>query len=207
MKDSLYIQREVSLKRRQLWVDGQSLFVGRPDTPSADFFTELYRLMGINYLRFFKMDMLSKTLFLASEALWAGSGLSVAEGNEDMAMVFYNGHSSLDADIQFQATLQSGAFFPSPSLFICTLANVALGELAIRHKIMGENITFIAPNFDAAGCVDHVTALFSAGGCGRALCGWFDFADHQEEADIFLISKEKTNKIFNIHNITWKNSL
>ncbi|MCL2502153.1 MAG: hypothetical protein FWE30_07350 [Bacteroidales bacterium] len=76
--------------------------------------------------------------------------------------------------------------------------------MAIRNGFTGENITFIAPNFDAAGCVGHVNALFREGACSHALCGWFDFTDGREEAGIFLVSKEETNKIFNINNLVWK---
>ena len=201
MKPPLYIQRRVTLKHRTLYVDGKALFTGAPDLAASDFLLELYRFLSLSYPRFFKMDALSKTLFLTSEALLAGSGIPLAEGDSTMGMVFYNGHSSLETDQQFQATIQSDHFFPSPSLFICTLPNVALGELAIRNRFMGENVTFIAPNFDAEGCVAYVESLFWEELYSHVLCGWFDYITEEAEADIFLISKELTNKTFHIDNL------
>ena len=198
--EQLYIKRHVVLERRILYEDDELVFQRASDYPVSDFFQELYRFLGINYPRFFKMDMLSKTLFLASEALLKDSGLPTQNGNSQVALVFYNRHASLHTDLQFQATIVSNSFFPSPSLFIYTLPNMALGEVAIRHKWMGENCTFMAPFFDAGHCVDYVSGIIK-GGYNYVLCGWFDFMDDKEEADIYIVSKEKTEQIFNIKNL------
>jgi len=209
INDPLYIQRHVSLKQRRLSVDNDVVFAGELNMATHDFLTELYRFLKPDYLRFFKMDPLSKTLFLASEAILQGYDL-LPEERSETALVFYNNHSSLEVDKQFQATIKSNAFFPSPSLFICTLPNIALGEIAIRNRFMGENCTFIAPNFDAEQCVFHVEALFKEGSSAHVWCGWFDFADEVAEADIFWISREKTNKTFttyNLNNSIWKSLL
>jgi len=196
--EQLYIQKHVLLERRALHVNGALLYQGAWDISVSDFFQQLYRFLEISYLRFFKMDALSKTLFLASEALLKDSGLT---GDQRVAMIFFNSHSSIDTDKQFQATIPSSAFFPSPSLFIYTLPNIALGEIAIRNKFTGENCTFIAPDFDAERCINHVNAVINRGQHTHVICGWFDYMDGQEEANIFLVSKNKTDKIFNIKNI------
>ena len=196
--EQLYIQKHVLLEQRSLHVDGALLYQGALDISVSEFFQQLYRFLEINYPRFFKMDALSKTLFLASEVLLKDSKLGI---NQHVAMTLYNSHSSIDADKQFQATVISSAFFPSPSLFIYTLPNIALGEIAIRNKFTGENCTFIAPNFDAERCVIHVNEVINRGRHTHVICGWFDYMDGQGEANIFLVSKSKTDKIFNIKNI------
>ena len=203
MKEELYIQKQVVIEQRKLFVDGQLWHKGALNGTAFDFFNDLYRLLEINYLRFFKMDMLSKTLFLASEALLKGSGLP-SVGNPLVALTFFNGHSSLETDRAFQASILSSAFFPSPSLFIYTLPNIALGEVAIRNRFMGENCTFITPKFDVKLCVDYVKPLILKNIYTCVLTGWFDFVDDKEEADIFIVSKEKTDRIFNINNLEKK---
>ena len=199
MKEELYIQKQVLLKQHALYVNGTLLFEGASDISALAFFQELYRFFEINYQRFFKMDMLSKTLFLASEALIRDSILLPKTENQHVALVFCNSHSSIYSDKQFQATIQSDAYFPSPSHFIYTLPNIALGEVAIRNKFMGENCTFITPELDAKLCVDYVSALFNRGIYSHIICGWVDYIDERGEANIYLVSKEKTNKVFNIN--------
>ena len=204
MQEQIYIQKQAVLKQRALSIDDMPLYQGERDSFAVDFFQKLYKFLNINYLRFFKMDMLSKTLFLASEALLKDSGLPSIEQRMHVALTLFNSHSSLYTDKQFQATIQSDAFFPSPSLFTYTLPNIALAEVAIRNKFMGENCTFIAPKFDAKQCVDYVNALINKKIYSHVICGWFDFIDDREEAELLLISKDKTDKIFNINNVEKK---
>lgn len=201
MIEQLFIQKQVSLEHRSLYIDGTLLYKGLPERSAAEFLKDLYYFLGINYLKFFKMDMLSKTLFIASEALLKNSGLDAAEPDSNIAMVFYNSHSSFVTDKQFQNTIKSDAFFPGPSLFVYTLPNIALGEVAIRNTFMGENCTFIAPEFDGKRCVEYVNALNNRKMYRYILCGWFDYMEEREEARLYLISKEKTDKTFNINNL------
>jgi len=208
--EDLYIQKQVLLEHRCLYVDGVLLHQGVPDTSASEFYKDLYHILGVNYLKFFKMDMLSKTLFIASEALIKNKAL-MAEANPHgepltqadahVAMALYNSHSSLETDRQFQHSIKSGAFFPSPSLFVYTLPNVALGEVAIRNRFMGENCTFIAPEFDAERCVEYVNILINRKMYSHVVCGWFDFVDERGEAKLYLVSKDKMDKIFNINNL------
>ena len=201
MEEKLYIQRWVTLRQRVLSIDGAVVCKGAPAAFAPEFFVEIYKFLEINYMRFFKMDNLSKTLFLSAEALLKDSGLTSADGDAQVALALYNSHSSLDTDKQFQATIQSDAFFPSPSLFIYTLPNIALGEVAIRNRFMGENCTFIASNFDTEHCIKHVKTLINSKKYNHVICGWFDFLDDREEADLFLVSHSITNKIFDINNL------
>lgn len=201
MNETPYIQKQVLLEGRMLFVDRALLYRGAPNGSVSDFFAELYRFLEINYLKFFKMDMLSKTLFIASEALLHGSALATPEPKPHVALVLYNSHSSLDTDRRFQDTIKNDAFFPSPSLFVYTLPNVALGEVAIRNHFMGENCTFMAPNLDAKRCVEYVKLLINRGKSTHVVCGWFDFINDREEAKLYLVSNEKSDKIFNINNL------
>jgi hypothetical protein len=198
MNEPLYIQKQAILTLRSLYVDGVLLYKGEFDTLASVFFQELYRFLDICYAKFFKMDMLSKTLFLCSEALLKGTGLSSVEGNPHVAMCFFNRHSSLYTDKQYQETIQS---FPSPSLFIYTLPNIALGEVSIRNNFLGESCTFVAPEFDSTLCINYVNALMNLRKYKYVICGWFDFMDDREEAILYIVSNEKTDKLFNKKNL------
>ena len=200
MKD-LYIQREVFLKDRRLYADGEMLFCGEAEGSTLAFLGALYKFLEIDYLRFFKMDALSKTLFLASEVLLQGSGLRSGTDKPSVALVLQNSHSSIDTDRLFQGSIHSESYLPGPSLFVYTLPNVALGEVAIRNKFTGENTTFIAPTFDAESCLTYVQALFARGGIQHCLCGWFDYMEEKEEARIFLVGEKKTEILFNLNTL------
>jgi len=197
----LYIHREVVIKDQRLYIDGRELFCGAAENSVQAFLGELYKFLGINYLRFFKMDSLSKTLFLASEALLQGSGLPSDSDNPRVALVLQNSHSSIDTDRQFQKTIHSEDYLPGPSLFVYTLPNMALGEVAIRNKFTGENLTFMAPSFDAESCFTYVQALFARTDIQYCLCGWFDCMEQCAEARIFAVSEKKTVRLFNINTL------
>ena len=197
----LYIQREVVLRERRLCIDGREVFCGQSGSTAQAFLGEVYKFLGLNYLRFYKMDALSKTLFLASEALLQGSGLPSESDNPRVALVLQNSHSSIDTDKLFQNTIHSESYLPGPSLFVYTLPNVALGEVAIRNKFTGENATFIASSFHAESCLDYVQALFARTEMQYCLCGWFDYMDEREEARVFLVTEKKTEKLFNINTL------
>jgi 3-oxoacyl-(acyl-carrier-protein) synthase len=203
MTKVLYIQREVRLEARKVYVDDVLLFEDEAADTDLAFLGKLYRHLNLSYPKFFKMDPLSKTLFLVSELLLQDTGLSSEAGDSGVAQVFQNGHASLYTDRQFQSTIHSRDYLPGPSLFVYTLANMALGEVAIRHKCMGESVTFMGSKFDTESCIHYVSAVFERDPVHTVLCGWFDYtADEQAEARIFLVRKEKNNKIFkNIKNL------
>jgi len=122
--------------------------------------TEYYRSMQIDYPKFFKMDNLSKLGFLASEMLLKDED-SRFEPRENVAIIGFNRSSSLDADTQYQATINSNEnYFPSPSLFVYTLPNIVTGEIAIRNNFFGETAFYVCEVFDAKQIVKTVRNAF-----------------------------------------------
>ena len=111
-------------------IDGQYT---QMETSDATTLTELYRQQVGDYPKFFKMDPLSRTGFIASELLLKASP------KEEYSVLLFNATSSLADDVAFQETIQDHTnWFPSPALFVYTLPNIVTGEIAIRNHFQTE---------------------------------------------------------------------
>ena len=102
------------------------------DTISTANIAGLYREFVGDYPKFFKMDSLCKLGFIGSELLLKGIN---AEEKENAAIILFNRNGSLITDRNYQKTITDDNYFPSPALFVYTLANIVTGEIAIRNKI------------------------------------------------------------------------
>ena len=100
---------------------------------------DMYRDKMPDYPKFFKMDMLSRLGFMAAEQLLEG----LDGGLDDAAIILAGRHASLDDDVKYMATITPGDYYPSPALFVYTLANIVAGEIAIRHGNHGETTLYI----------------------------------------------------------------
>ena len=97
--------------------------------------------------------------------LGAGSGgISVAAKlkksfkDDEIALLFGNNHSSAETDIQFSNSYKDGNS-ASPALFVYTLPNILIGEIAIRNKWYGENLFTVYPKFNAELFEKNITLL------------------------------------------------
>lgn len=162
-------------------------FVGESD--KHNLLVALYRLWGISYPKFFKMDNLSKLGFLAAERLLDEKNMGRYHPSE-VSVVFSNAAASADTDRLHQHSIADpGAFFPSPSVFVYTLPNIVMGELAIRHKLMGEQVFFISREFNPVLCHEYVNLVFANGITGACLTGWVEFEHNHVDAAVFLVEK------------------
>lgn len=148
---------------------------------------ELYRQFVGDYPKFFKMDSLCKLGFLASELLL---GSLSAEQKENASIILFNKNGSLISDRNYQQTISDSNFFPSPALFVYTLANIITGEIAIRHKIYGETSFYILPNKDEEVMERIVKNIFLTSHPTFVLTGWVDYENGNEYlAEIKIITK------------------
>ncbi len=179
--------------------------------PSAsELFTAAYHQLNINYPKFFKMDNLCKTGFIAAELLLKENNIQSNYLPEQKGIVLSSRNSSLDTDIRYNA---STATNPSPSLFVYTLPNVLVGELCIRNVIKGETACFVFDTFDADFQTDYVNSLFEKGNLKTCISGWADFFDEKAEAFIYLTEQSESSNgtlhnaenIKNIYSKIWKN--
>ena len=160
---------------------------------SADsWFKQLYKELAIEYPKFYKMDMLSQAGFIGSELIKRVNSDSISNYNDDeIALLFANNTSSADTDIRFKESYQEKKS-PSPSLFVYTLPNIVLGEIAIRNKWFGENMFAVLPKFTPDFFYQYGKILLTTGS-KAVLCGWLEILEGRVEVFVFLVETEKYN--------------
>ena len=138
---------------------------------------DIYHAIGMQYPKFFKMDNLCKAGTLAAEILLRDIDFDHETVKSDWAVVLMNSASSLDDDRHYQTTIQDADnYYPSPAVFVYTLANIVTGEIAIRHKIGGESSFYVFPTFSEESAQQIVRQTFEANPeFTHILCGWVDY--------------------------------
>jgi len=149
------------------------------------------------------MDTLSKLGFLASEFVLKNTEIYGDTPNYSTVQIFANSTSSLETDYEYQQTI-GAEYFPSPSVFVYTLPNIVMGEIAIKHKLYGENTFFVQKSFDNSAFFQYIYQVFLQDSVTYALVGWIDYYKHTCEACVMLV--EKTNEVCSLP-FTKKNSL
>ena len=157
------------------------------DTISTANIAGLYREFVGDYPKFFKMDSLCKLGFIGAELLLKGIS---AEEKENAAIILFNRNGSLITDRNYQKTITDDNYFPSPALFVYTLANIVTGEIAIRNKIYGESSFYVLNNQDTDLVDSIINNVYLTSSPTFILTGWVDFDDEQNyEAKLKLVTK------------------
>jgi 3-oxoacyl-[acyl-carrier-protein] synthase-1 len=142
---------------------------------------DFYRSLKLDYPKFFKMDNLSKLGFLASELILKDTENRFTT-REDIAIICFNRSSSLDVDTQYQETIRNNEnYFPSPSLFVYTLPNIVIGEIAIRNKFHGESFFYLCERFDAKQIIETVRNTFQDKTTTAVLTAWIECFEEKHE--------------------------
>lgn len=175
-------------------VDGVKLPVAMRGKELLD---EIYKSHIADYPKFHKMDMLGKLVFAASELLTAkeddakenNAGKDNAGSDENRAVILFNATSSIVQDLQHIRTINDAeGFFPSPSVFLYTLPNISIGEVAIRNSYKGETSLYILPEKDDGLMNDIINASFASSRTRSMLTGWADCSDEDTfEAEMKII--------------------
>lgn len=164
------------------------------DNKSVDFTTflvNLYRQLNLNYPKFFKMDSLCKLGILAAEMTLPKK--SEFENYEEgkVAVFFSNNSSSIETDRNHVKTISDkNHYFPSPAIFVYTLANIVIGEIAIKHKFTGENAFFVSEKFDEKLMHTYVSIALQNNHTTHALCGWVNVDGNEYEAFMYYVEKK-----------------
>ena len=182
-------------------VDGQTI-VTRDQASDTAWLSQIYKAIGMQYPKFYKMDNLSKAGCLAA-------GLIIPESTDvpkdDWSVVVLNRSSSLDDDNAYQNTISQDNYFPAPSLFVYTLANIVTGEIAIRNKIFGETACYISERFDGATVERIIRDTFMDSPINVMIGGWVEYYDGhcdvlllrvQRDATGIELTKDNINKIY-----------
>jgi hypothetical protein len=183
------------IKNNQVSVNGEVVFQSDSSLGLVEFLSEAYKSLGISYPKFHKMDAQCKLGFLCAEFAFKGTEFLTHYDLSKTAIVLSNSASSLETDRVHQHSIDDKAnYFPSPAVFVYTLPNITIGELAIKYKITGENAFFVSEELDADLLVNYTESLFN-NGTEAAIVGWVEVDRANFEAFIFLTEIEKnTNK-------------
>ena len=163
--------------------------LAQSDLDFADFIRAEFKSFGDSNMKFYKMSDMSKALYVAVENLLKIEGFSDVEQTR-RAIILANKSASLDADIIHQRILNKrlpeGA---SPAAFVYTLANVAAGEICIRHKIQGDN-TFFIEDKDSGLVQKYATSLIENDKADAVIYGWCEYLQGKWNVNIKLLKNK-----------------
>lgn len=169
-------------------------------TSEDSWLKQLYRYSGQTYPKFYKMDMLSQIGYLASGLIKSNHSTQLSQyADDDIALVFANRFSSAESDIRFQKSYQEQKA-PSPAMFVYTLPNIVMGEIAIANKWYGENMFAVLPKFDADWYINYSHILLHTD-AKAVLGGWINIVEEKPEAFLFLIEKEESGPELSVGNL------
>jgi hypothetical protein len=194
---NLFLQKYCIVLPEKVIVNGQQLLKINPQDTLEKSVIQTYHDLNLNYLKFFKMDSLSKLAILATECLLKDTDLYNIDDKSDVAVVLSNASSSLITDSNYQKTISDPKnYFPSPSLFVYTLPNIAIGEICIKHKIYGENVFLISRKFNSELLYFYVNELLEKTNTRQCITGWIEFNEIGYEAFLLLVKKDSGFKKF-----------
>lgn len=176
------------IRKDEIKVDGETVLKTENEIGSSKQFKEIYSFLGLKYPKFYKMDMLAKLAFLASELIIKDEAVKIFE--DDTAILLMNRNSTENVDRKYNETIQEGNYFPNPAFFVYTLPNVMIGEISIRNNIKGETLFVASEKFD-----ERVTELaIDAMEFKTILFGYVDYRDETDfEACMFFGEKVEEN--------------
>lgn len=176
---------KVEIKNEQVWLNDE-LYFEDFSTDFGIFSKNFFKSLEIDYPKFYKMDHQSKLAFLAGEILLKDE--NTLHENQDIALIFANQNSSLESDLKHQQSIQSeDEIFPSPAVFVYTLANICLGEVSIRHRLKTENTFFISNNFNEEQLKKYANYLIEKNRAKKVVLAWVDYLQGDYEAKMYLI--------------------
>lgn len=150
----------------------------------------LYRTLGYEYPKFFKMDRLCKWAWLGAEALFRkedGTYLYDGLDRSEIALVLATRDGCLETDQRYADSMKG---IPSPALFVYTLPNIMLGEICIRHRFTGEQLCLVQEGFDMNELLHAVKGIFERGAASHCLFGWVDAVGEHHDVSLFWAGRE-----------------
>jgi len=193
-----YISTYCIIQDNEIIRDGEVVY--RDNSLSfGDFVKSAYKDLQIDYPKFYKMDNLSKLGFIAAEVVLQGIG-----NKENIALICANRSGSLDTDVRHQESIQrEDSYFPSPAVFVYTLANICAGEINIRHHMCSENVFFISEVMDFETVTTYTSYLLQSEKAEKVLCGWVELFSDKYKAVLYLVEQVGTLP----HNVEQVNQL
>lgn len=170
----------------KILVNGEEVFALQT-AEVGDFLSQAFKNLGQAYPKFYKMDRLCQLGVLGTEYLLREVKFDF--GDEDVSLYFVCGNSSLDSDSRHQRLIAQGAHV-SPAVFVYTLPNIVLGEVAIKNKWYGENLLILEPSFDKQNWLNEAKRIIASGKAKYCLGGWIDAFEEKIQLEIYMVGLE-----------------
>jgi len=148
----------------------------------------IYKEKDIAYPKYHKMDGLCKISLLVFE-LFLELGTIKKEDLGSMPIVMANSFSSASSDVKHHVNILEDK--TSPSVFVYTLPNIAIGEVAIKHKMRGENIFYVLESFNAEKLIQFSKPFLSKEK-KNVLVAWSEFTPDIMESFMFCLNDKTT---------------
>ena len=191
MKSHLIIRKSCGIANSSVMIDNKIDFSNTEDLNIQNFLKQVYKHYGVKYMKFYKMDKLTKLGFISGEVLLKDVELSEKYPEDRVGIVLANASSSIDIDKSFQETIEDKSnYFPSPALFVYTLPNIMAGEIAIKNKFKGEDIVFIKKEFPFEFIYDYVYSLFENHKLDACICGWVEANAEDYKSFLYLVERK-----------------
>jgi 3-oxoacyl-[acyl-carrier-protein] synthase-1 len=176
--------KSLMIKPGEVILDGEAL---QFDSSGAAMVSEIFKKHLSDCSRFFKMDLFSRLAYVATGLVAKDSLKGCAP--EDIALFIFTLNGSVLADRKHLSTFSDPEdFYPSPAVFINTLPNVVLGEIAVRNSIKGETSLVMLPERDDTVIDKVIMVSASASRPSAVICGWVDCdAEDSYIADVKLL--------------------
>lgn len=186
------IQHKVKIEPGKLLLDDVVLARYDPDFRTGS--KALHKEYCPDYAKFHKMDNLSRLGFLTAEVLLQHAGEKEQWEMDKFALLLTTAEATTPTDLKYFETVKQ---IPSPSLFVYTLPNIMMGEIAIRHGIKGENLLLVVPEFDLKSFWTQTETLLEGTNTKWMLGGWVNFQnDMQYESLLYLVAQNRNNSKF-----------
>jgi len=192
----LLITRYAKLQDHRVWLNGIVEYVSEEES-FGKFIRSVYHHYDVDYPKFFKMDNLCKLAFLSAEILLREPDILQKYQGEEIGIILENASSSLEYDRKHMESIRDrNRYFPSPSVFVYTIPNIMVAEIAIRHKVKGENAVFILEQFDP-GFIDHyISELFRNQQVSCCVSGWVECYGDRYQSYLFVVERKDEIKGF-----------
>ena len=151
---------------------------------------EVYKSHVGDCTKFVKMDALSRLAVLGTNLMLQQERCDEQAKRYDI--ILFNGSSSIVGDCNHLAMIRNrDNFYPSPSIFLHTMPNIATGEIAIQHAFRGETSLYILEKKSEDIMNDIATISLQASDNDALITGWVDCSGEDIfEAEIKILTKK-----------------
>ncbi|TVR37220.1 MAG: hypothetical protein EA392_13230 [Cryomorphaceae bacterium] len=187
MSMKLHIVSTVQLRDGCWHRDGLAVTEWRETESLTSWLSDQYRQLNMAYPKFFKMDSLCKLATLAVEVLVDDKRIV---DPQQTGILIFNRTSSIVSDCAHQELITDTLNpLPSPAVFVYTLPNIMLGEIAIRYRLSGENLCVVTDAANPDEILMHAKLMMESG-MNELIVGWVDLIDQQARAWMMHVKKQ-----------------